>query len=185
MVIIISGVDRTGKTTLMKNLQEYFYFKNPASITPVHLSYYTNFKTPTAYSKEIYKLHYTDGFDIIKDNIMHDRIRIFSRFHFDEYVYAPMYRNYNSDYVFDLEKLYKPFLNNIKYILLTDKAENVIARDDGDSHTTDLELKNKEISRFKEAYNKSIIPNKKIINITNKTTKDVLEEAIKFINEKS
>lgn len=181
MVIIISGVDRTGKTTLMKGLQNHFYFKNPVGITPVHLSYYSSFETPRAYSKEIYKLHYRDGFEIIKSNNTRDRIRIFSRFHFDEYVYGPMYRNYDANYIFDLEKEYEPFLSNVKYILLTDRAENVIDRDDGDSHTTDLELKREELGRFKEAFDKSIIKDKIMINIHNKTIDDVLYEALDFL----
>tara|TARA_R110001606_G_scaffold134259_3_gene270629 strand:- start:4173 stop:4721 length:549 start_codon:yes stop_codon:yes gene_type:complete len=181
MVIIVSGVDRTGKSTLIKGLQDHFYFRNPNGVVPVHLSYYTSFKTPKAYSKEIYSQHYKDGFEIIKNNNIQDRIRIFSRFHFDEYVYGSMYRNYNTEYIFNMEKIYKSFLNKVKYILLTDSAENVIARDDGDSHTIDLDLKRKEINLFKEAYDKSIITNKLMIDISNKTPEEVLYEATRFI----
>lgn len=183
MNIIVEGLDNSGKGSLIKNIQDFFYFRNPITVKPVQVLYYSNFKTPTEYSREISKIHYKNGFELIKHSVHHQAHTIFDRFHLGEYVYSPMYRKYNGDYVFDLELKNQKFLKGTILIVLIDTAENLIARDDGLSHSTNLAKKRLEIQSFATAYDLSIIPNKILINVNGKSIKDVYDIALKLIKK--
>lgn len=182
MVIICEGCDSVGKSTLIRNLLNYFYFRDLHSIKPVRVSYFSNFKAPTKYAKNISQIHYRNGFNDIKsNNYTNDSHIIYDRFHIGEVVYSPLYRNYDGDYVYELENEYMPFLNRTLLVLLIDDAENLIKRDDGLSFTTELDKKQDEINRFISAYNNSKIPNKLYINIKELNTTDVAELVINEI----
>jgi len=183
MNIIVEGLDNSGKGSLIKNIQDYFYFRNPITVKPVQVLYYSNFKTPTEYSRDISKIHYKNGFDLIKHSVHHNSHTIFDRFHLGEYVYSPMYRKYNGDYVFDLELKNQKFLSRTVLIVLIDSAENLIARDDGLSHSTNLAKKRLEIQSFATAYDLSIIPNKMLINVNGKTIQDVYNKVLPMIQK--
>ena len=164
MVICISGAKDIGKFNLAKDLQQHFYFRTPVGITPVHISHYSGFKPPTAYNKTISKIHYKDGFEIIKGNNLNDRIMIYSGFHIDEYVYGSKIRGYNTDFIFDLEKEFKQYLNQTFYILLTSN-------------------KSEDNKLFKDAFAKSIMPHKRYINTDKSTREEITQKAIAFMKE--
>ena len=118
MIISISGQEDIGKYELARELQSYFYFRSPENVKPVHISRYSGFEAPKTYHQQMSKIHYEDMFKIIQLNIHHDRIRIFSGCHLDEYVFGCINNDYNTDFVFELEKKYKPFLNHVRHITL-------------------------------------------------------------------
>ena len=79
---------------------------------------------------------------------------IFDRSHIGEYVYAPIYRNYDGSYVFDLEKKYKDdyssdFIETSILILLTSSDFSFI-EDDGLSFNVDNKLL--EQTKFLKAF---------------------------------
>jgi len=177
MIIIFESPDNLGKDTQIKLLQKFLIDK------PTHIFHYSNIsgisnKDCKKYSKKLY----TDTFKIIK-KLYKNRHLIFNRFLIGEYVYSPIYRNYNGDYIFNIEKKYcnEKFWDDIYLISFTDSIENIINREDGKSFSIDPLIKQQEISLFKEAIEKSIIKNKIIIDINGKSIEQVHQEIYKFL----
>ena len=109
---------------------------------------------------------------------------IFDRWHLGEAVYAPLYRKYDGNYVFDIEQRYDMGeCHMVRLILLTedfDASQHFVS--DGDSF--DDSKREQEQNRFIAAFNKSSIPDKRIICVTDPTTgnfrpaEDILKEAL-------
>lgn len=177
-LIFIEGLDRCGKDTQIKLIQQLFIDK------PLHVLHYSNYKGFTSpedcqtYSASVY----SSMFKLLHNNYktMHF---ILNRSHIGEYVYAPIYRKYRGDYVFLIENYWKEFSfwNEIKLITFIDNVNNLIIRDDGLSHSIDVIKKQEEIDKFIEATEKSSILHKKIININNKNIEKVFEEVKEFL----
>ena len=182
MFVIIEGPDRVGKDTLIKSIKNYY---NNIIFQVLH---FTNIKQNTKedvilYSEKLYK----NMFDIMLYNISQNKNFgvICNRSHLGEMVYGPLYRNYSGDYVLQIERLYKNFINlwqKLALVVLIDKPENLIAREDGQSFTVDLTLKQKEIDLFKQAYERTLIKNKLLVDISNLSIIDVQQKVIAFLN---
>jgi len=190
-VYAIEGLDRLGKSTLVEGIQRELGF-----FQVIH------FGKPQRLEK--YK------YSIMPDDIAHDRDNcypelfhyqqacfrnsmklsqsgariIFDRWHLGEAVYAPLYRKYDGNYVFDLEKRFGiDETSMVRLILLTeDFASSQHFVSDGDSF--DDTKREAEQDRFIAAFNKSIIRDKRIICVTDPTTgqfrdaADILKEAL-------
>ena len=139
-----------------------------------------NIKT-NKWSSEAYKSYfknlYVEYFELIESN---EYDLLFDRFHLGESVYSPLYRNYSGDYVFELEQIIQN-CNEVYLIVLIDEAKNLLNREDGNSFTIELEKKQQEIDLFIEAFKKSSIKNKILININNKNQQQVFKEIKDFI----
>ena len=104
---------------------------------------------------------------------------IYNRAHLSEYVYSPMYRNYDGYYVFALEKtiLADKLSDKIYLFSFIDDPKRIIERDvargDGQSFSLDVDKKKEELDRFTEAFKLSGISKKYLIDIENKTIDDV------------
>jgi hypothetical protein len=180
MIVCVEGIDNVGKDTQIKLIQPLFTDK------PLHILHYSNYKgfespeQTEQYSYSVYK----SMFNLLYNNYETTHF-ILNRSHIGEYVYAPMYRNYNGDYIFNMElyhkRNHKLFWNQIKLITFIDEVENLIKRDDGLSHTVDPVKKQKEIDEFVDATEKSNILHKKIININGKDILTVFEEVKGFL----
>lgn len=177
-VYIICGIDRLGKDTLIRNIQNKFGHH--------FVLHYSKPEKLDAYNGNLYEYQYTsfdNGFTLLDNNSsgFYRTPMIFNRFHLGESVYAPLYRNYSGDYVFDLEKEYcAEEFHNVKLILLTTSDFSFI-QDDGESF--DFSKKEQEQEMFKAALAKSIFPNKTIIDVANgqggwKSQEQILAEAI-------
>lgn len=183
MTILLEGTDRVGKSSQAQAILNYFASRGKV----VQMLHYGAIKSLTPSESESYsgKL-YTDMFLMAKDASKTSRVLVFDRSHLGEYVYAPMYRNYDGSYIFDIEEKFKkdnPEAFDTVYLLtFIDDAESIIKRDDGLSFTTNLDKKQKEIDAFVEATNKSHLNHKKIINIKGKSIDDVSKEVIEFIS---
>jgi hypothetical protein len=111
---------------------------------------------------------------------------IFDRTHLGEMVYSPLYRNYPGSYVFDLEKQFlaesSPKVGeSVKLILLTTSNFDML-EDDGLSF--DFAKKEDEQKMFIEAFNKSSLKNKVLVDVHNgnggyKTYEEIFKEAMK------
>lgn len=182
MFIIMEGLDNVGKDTQIRNLQTTCASKFNIE---THVLHYSNIKGLSGEKCKLYseKL-YRSMFNIMDDLFDYNKpIFILNRSHIGEAIYSPMYRNYNGDYVFDIEKEFcnRKFWKTLSLIVFIDNAENLIKRDDGLSFTTDLNKKEMEIGLFKSAFKKSNIKNKKLININKKDIGQVYNEMWNFL----
>lgn len=173
--IIIEGPDRTGKDTQINLLQQYAWNNHKLAYNLSHYSHLKNINNYQSYSNALYD-------NLIYRMCIGNTYDIYNRSHIGEYVYAPMYRNYSGDYIFDIEMKY--FIDNYDHIflitLITDPLV-LISRDDKLSFSNNLEQKQLEISKFKEAHELSIIKKKLLIDCTDMSKEEVQELIIQNI----
>lgn len=177
-LLLLKGLtDNVGKTTLINGIKNYF---NDYTFHTIH---YSNVKQESTekvieYSKKMYR----EMFNYMLNSIKFNKSGIIcDRSHIGEMVYGPIYRNYSGEYVIDIEKEFsniKSIWDNIFLITLYDEPENLIARDDGLSFSTNLEKKQNEINNFLKAHDKSTIKNKLTINIKNHNKTEALNAVI-------
>lgn len=200
---LIDGIDRLGKSTLIKNIQDMLgyhlvvHYDKPkmlAHFLEVGFDIKNSELSDTDFD-ESYKLMPIENlarrlfqedanqnmFNLLKTNVP----IIFDRTHLGEMVYAPLYRGYSGDYVLDLEKDMlesKPYTSkeDIKLILLTSSNTDML-KDDGLSF--DPQKKNQEQEMFIQAFNRSKIQNKIVIDVHDgngnyKSYLQILEEAL-------
>lgn len=180
MILIFEGLDRCGKDTQIKLVKQNIKRK------VFHELHYTNdfIKNDNSEIAEIKSyFQYGEMFKIINFFIENKMNLILNRSHLGEHVYSEKYRNYDGSYVFDLEKMFiDKIKNKIFLVIFIDTPENILNREDGNSLSKDIENKKYEIEKFKEAFEKTIIPNKIIININNKSIEEIHKEIMKFLN---
>lgn len=164
LVYAIEGLDRLGKSTLVNGIRNKLgYYEVIHFGKPQNLAIYRGAnggRVPVAlYQEESFR----NSMLLANSNA---RI-IFDRWHLGEYVYAPMYRAYEGDYVFDLERRSGVDVNpNIRLVLLTEDFS--ISRhfvDDGESLGA-IEKREEEQDRFITAFNLSGIKDKRIVCVT-------------------
>lgn len=166
-LIIIEGTDRVGKDLMCDYIKDNYVDSN----------FYRHWGFPPGITNQdkidFQKMSFKKEFDlystISKDNYFLNSPFIWNRSHLGEYVYGKMYRDYDPEWIFNLESVYgfdqRP---EIYLVLLTADAEFICSVDDGESFTTDIQKKEEEIQRFNQAYDLSIIPNKLKIKVNEK-----------------
>lgn len=181
MILIIEGLDRCGKSTLISNLRKT-YFTNPRLIVHHSSSPPKTVEDPNQWEVD----HYSDlscmfhnlsaiqGCDIICD-----------RFHLGAMVYGPRYRGLNPYTIFEVDRdiISNGLEKKIALVLLTDYAESIFDRNDQQS----LETTTREFEWSKEEFIRvfgySLIPNKLHINITdNGGFENTLPTVTKFLD---
>jgi hypothetical protein len=157
--IIICGLDRTGKDTQCFNL--YSHFNGNHDTKPLRVFHSTKIDSQERFG---YERYYRTMFEGFKNE---DFIQVYNRFHFDEYVYTTLYKDYDPDYIWEVEAKHmdKYGQDDISLFLLLDEPDSALSRDDGLGYTSKLEGIAKEKALFEEAFKKSGIKNKHIINI--------------------
>lgn len=177
---LLDGIDRCGKSTLAQAiLNERGYHLMVHYDKPKVLSYYSD---PLTARVEYQVACNSSMFKLLKTDVP----IIFDRTHLGELVYAPMYRNYSGEYVYELETdliQAKPFTSkdDIRLILLTTSNFDIIT-DDGQSF--DFSKKEQEQKMFLDAFQKSNIRDKVLIDVHDghghfKSQQDILLEALK------
>lgn len=169
--IIIEGVDRLGKDSLINGIQnkcgvfQVLHYEKPKT-----LDIFKNLENSTFNPLRKYQQDsFVNMFDILDSNA---RV-ICNRSHIGEVVYAPRYRGYSGDYVFGLEynddDMSKFGMSDLRsacsstlLVLLTTSDFSFI-QDDGESF--DFSKKEEEQEDFKKAVNNSNIKNKLIIDV--------------------
>lgn len=181
MVVIFDSVDAIGKDTQIEKLVQEAHKRGIIT----HILHYSNIKglKDNNAVRDLSVKQYQSIFTFMKDVAIPSKdLFIYNRAHLSEYVYSPMYRNYDGYYVFALEKtILKDSLSKDIYLFsFIDNPEKIIERDkergDGQSFSLDLDKKKQELDMFKEAYNLSSIYRKNLINIENKSIDDVADE---------
>lgn len=185
MLILIEGLERCGKTTMVNHLRSKI--KNPKLIVN-HCAKPPKGLTPQEtrewsqryYFELLFKFDQlsNEGWDIIMD-----------RAHIGEYVYGHMYRGNlpDDDFMFFTERFIN--ISNTYLILITDDPKSVHSRDDGMSLSSTPDTIEFERKRFVDGYNKSRILNKRHIDWTRDNMfgkdnfKDAFEVAAKNVED--
>lgn len=185
-IYIIEGLDRLGKTTLIKNIKNALgYYEVIHFGKPELLDAYFNarYEGEEQILRQKYLYQYNTFLNSMKLVSSNSRL-IFDRSWLGEAVYSNLYRGYDGNYVFDLEKEYNLYRKDyIRLILLTeDFKHSKHFKDDGLSF--DPMKRQEEQQMFIDAFGKSEICDKIIINVTDINTgvfrneRDILMEAI-------
>lgn len=172
-VYAIEGIDRLGKSTLIDGiLNKHGYYEVIHFTKPRKLDTYQTTKPEVGVPvSSLPAWHYQRA--SFRNSMLLARSKarlIFDRWHLGEVVYSPLYRGYSGDYVFGMEKSHElDSCYHLRLILLTENfklASHFV--DDGESF--DIEKREKEQELFIAAFERSIIPNKKLICVTDPAT---------------
>lgn len=181
--IIIEGVDRLGKGTLIEGLLQqlgYFeviHYQKPKVLESLVHDIMT-LSSQEEFTNQALKRYQIASFTQMFRMLSSDGRFILDRAHLGETVYAPRYRGYDGSYVFELEKHFKnigsDFTESTLLILLHTSDWSFI-KDDGLSF--DFEKKDEEQNDFIRAFERS--------EITHKLLLDVHDGAGKFVGSKT
>lgn len=182
MKFLIDGVDRLGKSTLSSTIMDQLgYHLLIHYDKPKVLGYYSVISPDNA--RKVYQLECNKNmFKLLETELP----VIVDRTHLGEMVYAPLYRGYSGEYVYEMEQDLmdrKKFTHKdgIKLVLLTTSNFDIVT-DDGQSF--DFSKKEQEQEMFKAAFNRSAF-SKVMVDVHNgkggyKTPREVFEEVVKI-----
>lgn len=189
-VYAIEGLDRLGKSSLIEDIidQQGFYqvihFGKPKV-----LQVYQDGGDPGSIKSERTAeecLRYYQYYTFLNSmKIANSGARvIFDRWHLGEAVYAPLYRGYDGDYVFDLEARYQVADQNMVRLILLVEDFTISKHFVSDGGSFDDSKREAEQQMFIDAFNKSTITDKRMICVTDPATGefrsrlDVMKEAL-------
>lgn len=173
MKLIVEGVDRLGKSTLINNILKH-YGPHPV----IHCSSPPKgIVNPGMYQE----LFFRSCFDLLSD-FRNDII--FDRCHLGEYIYGPLYRKTDPNFIFDIENEYAgEVINHTKLVLLYTEDFSIM-KDDGLSF--DYNAREKEQTLFIEAFQKSKMKNKYMLKVNEgaqyRNADEIFNELKEWIN---
>jgi len=191
-LIIIEGGDQLGKSSLIKELCEYFNYDN---ITIRHFGKPPKGMSPEETLRFQFKKFrseiklYNSFLNRENDYQYYENIMIWNRSHLGEYVYSTLFRNANPDVVKrKIINLEKAFTSHIVYLItLTADPEFFLNIDDGKSFSQNLIDKTKEINLFTEVHQFSTIPYKLLVKVDDKgkfrKKEDIFNEVVQFLEK--
>lgn len=187
-LIIIEGTDRTGKSTLLKKLCEYYNYDN---VTIRHfgkpkVTHGTNVKSlqRAIFKFECELLKRIHDIEILENKNYYENVVIWNRSHFGEYVYGQMYRDYTNEeateVIKDIDFILKHLNIDIQVVHLYGDINVLMKNEDGDSLSKTIDDKKKEIDLFFDVfYNKTNF----IVNHVNVTDKNTYRSASDIFND--
>jgi thymidylate kinase len=184
---LIEGLDRLGKSTLIESIlqargyHQIIHYSKPR-VLEYHQPRFEDEAKNKSYALREYQYHsFRTMMGLVRAADRGEAKLIMDRAHLGEYVYAPLYRNYDAGYIFDLETdFFVDKLVNTKLILLTENFEiSKHFADDGESLGPES-ARAKEQEMFLAAFEKSRFSNKKIICVTGEDGNFRPKEAIFF-----
>jgi len=160
-LIIVEGQDNCGKSTLLRKLRSMI--DTPRIIT------LSSSGPPKNTGQEWNIEHYSEVFELMLEMVLgSSRFTVLAdRFHIGETCYGPLFRNADSEYIWELEEQVMKLIGEKTYlIVLTDNGDDIISREDGHSIEQSAEEFDKIGDMFVAGYERSSIPNKKLITIS-------------------
>lgn len=171
---MIEGLDRLGKDTLISGLLHRLGFHHVLHFSKPQVleCYHPKDEADPVIDRRIALRRYQEAsfrnmFSMFRDAKFSHLIA--NRAHLGECVYAPLYRGYTGEYVFDMEKAFMQEVTDTRLVLLTEDfgvSEHFI--DDGDSF--DITKRVEEQQLFLRAFERSCISDKRIICVTDQGT---------------
>jgi hypothetical protein len=192
--LIIEVTDRTGKDTLISSLM-----KECGLVILRHFSKAIGENDEEKMRNQIHlfssEMKKTQSRKIFEnDNLIEPlskKLMIWNRSHLGDFVYGSLYRDTKpQDWVINLETQFGFDTDDEIYlVLLTGDPTLLAINDDGDSFSSEIEDKTKELKLFDQAISLSKIKNKLIINVTDtvdeisiyKSPDKILQEVKNFV----
>lgn len=166
---LIEGLDRVGKDTLIKGIQNRLGYHQVLHFTkPMTLDCYASTSGVSVlrqYQEASFRtmFHFLRGVPLAQ--------LICNRAHLGECVYAPLYRDYPGEYVFDLEREFGAHeLPHVRLILLTENFDVSVHFVDDKNSLGRPEERRKEQTMFLRAFDASLINDKRIVCVTDPVT---------------
>jgi hypothetical protein len=179
--ILVEGIDRLGKDKLLRGVQDRHGFHLVLRYEkPPILECYADETSPQ-------RTYQTASFRTLLEMLrLESDVRILcNRSHLGEFVYAPMYRQYSGEYVFELEREYRVNeRSDVRLILLTEDFERSRHFVDDGNSLGSAEKRPAEQALFLEAFRRSLISDKRVVCVTDpksgafRNSVDLLEEAL-------
>lgn len=161
MILIIEGMDRCGKSTLVEQLRKR-YFTRPQTIV-YHASSPPKVEDPSAWEVDHYEELF-DAFDLMSFNGFDV---ILDRFHLGAIVYGQKYRDSDPAPIYEIDSEWANHMEeDCALLLLTDTTEAIMSRDDGASMESSAQEYDGTRAAFLEAFHNSEIAYKLHINVT-------------------
>ena len=186
-IIIIEGVDNTGKNTLIQSIID-----NNKIVKLVHCDKPAVEPGDDPFEEQC-RLFYIHAYNAVQDKLRNDiDVIVFNRYYQGEYVYGQMYRNGDTDKIKQMISITEEYLlknfdyDDIYYVQLTSTSVKLLQKnDDGKSlSNADTEKMLKELELFDDVYDFSILK-KHMILINNgddfRTKEDMLTEFNDFL----
>lgn len=186
-IIIIEGVDNTGKNTLIQSIID-----NNKIVKLVHCDKPVVEPGDDPFEEQC-RLFYIHAYNAVQDKLRNDiDVIVFNRYYQGEYVYGQMYRNGDPDKIKQMISITEEYLlknfdyDDIYYVQLTSTSVKLLQKnDDGKSlSNADTEKMLKELELFDDVYDFSILK-KHMILINNgddfRTKEDILTEFNDFL----
>lgn len=175
-IIILEGLDRTGKSTLANQLANHFgpgAIKHHSGSPPKHLTYPQNL----IWEENNYYLLMEAFNKASRFNTV-----VIDRFHLGCPVFGKRYRKYPETVTTETLERQMCIGYNTFLVLLTDDSEELFKRDDGLSFEKSADDFDKTCTEFIKEFSNSTIDNKLHINITkNGGFSQSLPSILKFI----
>ena len=158
---VLEGVDRVGKSSLVSGIQHKRGFHATMHFSkPIALDCYNGSL------REYQERSFRAMFSILRDAKYTPFIC--DRAHLGECVYGPLYRQTDGDYVFDLEKSFDMQQNHSTRLVLLTEDFSVSRHFVDDGESFDITKREQEQEMFIAAFERSIIPDKRIICVTDR-----------------
>ena len=190
MQFLIEGLDRLGKDTLINGIQHkrgfhhVLHFSKPMVLETYSVGESTDpieGKREALYQYQ--RASFWNMFTLLRDAQFSSLIC--NRAHLGECVYAPMYRGYAGEYVFDLERQFDVSAMHMTRLLLLVENFSVSKHFADDGESFDVTKREQEQELFLAAFERSKFGHKRVINVTapDGSFRDrhvILEEALSF-----
>lgn len=184
MIVLVEGLDRVGKSTVVDFLRSRI--KTP-NISVRHEGKPPKGVDAFAWSVSHYQYFFDNLYELPEDDVV-----IYDRSHIGEYCYGNLYRGYNPDFIWGMEADFLAKLNynqinhDVYLIVLVDSAKNILSRTDGLSIEQDEIEYVRSRDKFVTAFGLSNIDKKLLIDLDtgigySKSVSEVLNEVAKFI----
>lgn len=179
-LIIIEGMDCTGKDTQIKAICNHFPHEN------FHTLHYHAIKSRTPEeARKLAELTYREMFFIV-DQAPYTNF-IFNRSHYGEYVYGEMYRGYTDpEYVFEIDReshIARQLEDAALIVLLNNDFDTLLAREDGDSLSQGDRMKLvQEFERFYDVYLSSGARHKILLNVAGMSIPEVTKKVTSWLD---
>lgn len=167
---LLEGLDGLGKDTLLGGIQSRYGYHQVLHYTkPILLEFYSEKTPPSIALRKYQEASFRTMFQLLT-GAPSAKI-ICNRAHLGECVYAPLYRKYSGEYVFEFEREFNAQqLSHARLVLLTeDFGVSTHFVDDGKS-LGGKEKRQEEQQLFLDAFHTSIFPDKRAICVTDRET---------------
>ena len=181
MIVIIEGMDRCGKSTLVDSLRKHV-MTDPGTFVHHSVSPPKDVKDPNKWELD----NYRSLIEFASDANASGRSVLFDRFHLGAYVYGVKYRGQSENIISEIEEGFPSFTKEAILITLVDYPSAIVERDDNDSIESSEADFQESYDAFVRAFTDSKIEKKIMLNITEiGGFKNLLPRVERFIDENS